>query len=524
MIQRFFSKFGLSTHLAVLAALPLALAPFLPSDVLAEVVLWLTAFAALWLFVEPSLRLGEHLSFARARVRRSMVGDLLFWFLVLLVVFACVRWLNVGIRSYFDPERGAWEIRGPGLLMLPGSVDGAGYLPFALALAVLVVVMGIRHGIGLQARTEFGLVGSFISGLGGIAAVGCASAGIGGADAWVGSGFEEAPYWPSFFGVWLVLGVAAGAHAEALKWGLARLLLVVALAGNTGGLLFFAPPLLAVAWIVFAVLVAVFSLCYLSRGASVGAVARNLSILVFGLSMAVFSVMAFMGEEVRAQKLRRLSPACALEPREADVEAERIIRTAPSVLDGRKSADRMRAGLLEKARNRKQILNRLSGRMWKEHPWSGAGIGAFGIRASFLAERADWKVIPVAPSCSSNGYWTFLAERGILGVVMVVILMGILLAEYGRRLVAAFQFLRHEDDADTFPFAVSPLVWVGPLCVAGTLVEAGYTPIFQNAVYILVITVPLVLSASAFPKPKRKAAAVVAADGDEGVTGEPAEN
>ena len=80
MFHKLITKYGLATHLALLASLPLVLMPFLSERALGVTILWLSAFSVLWLSLEPSIRSGEHLSTARDRVRSSLVRDPLFWF------------------------------------------------------------------------------------------------------------------------------------------------------------------------------------------------------------------------------------------------------------------------------------------------------------------------------------------------------------------------------------------------------------------------------------------------------------
>ena len=503
MIQKFLSKYGLASHLAVLAALPLALTPFLTAAALGSVVFWLIALAAVWLFAEPSVRLGEHLSDARVRVRHEMVRDPLFWLMALVFVFTLVRFCNTGIDLFYDAERSAWIVQKPKWSLLPGAVEGAGLLPFAFASAALTVVMGLRHGIGRKARTEFGIVGSLLAGLAGIALVGCAVAGVGNVSAWMVSGMEEEPFWASSFGVWLVLGVVCGAIAEVSKWGAARLPLAISVAGNVVALFFFAQPIVAVAWIFLATVVAAYSLLYLSRIVSMGAVARVFTLLIIGVALPIFAVMTFMSMDVRELKSRRLTPAFALESSESDAAAERVRLATKSAIDGRKKADKLREEFREKGALRKIALNRIARRMWSEHPWSGVGVGAFALHAPFLAEKEEWHVLPPKPQFSPNGFWTHLAERGVLGCSLLLLVLGGLLYTWGARLVAAFFFLRGRDDADIFPFAVPPLAWVGPVCVALFVAEATYAPVFLNASFILIVTVPLALSAATFPKPKK---------------------
>lgn len=500
MIQKFLSKYGLATHLAILAALPLALTPLLPEERLGAVVLWLVALAGMWLLVEPSVRLWERLSFARARVRRACRRDPVFWLLLVGVLYTFVRWRNTGIAPFFDAEKGAWSVQTPAWPALPASVEGTGFLPFAVSVAVLVVLTGLRHGVGRQARVAFGVVGAFVAGLGGLAAIGCAAAGGAAAD-WMASGFERAPFWASSFGVWLVVGVACGLQSETFKWAFARLPFVLGVTGCCGALVFFAPPLVALGWTVLAAALAVFSLCYLARALSGGAVARGLSLLVFGFALTAFAVMSAMPKDVRALKLRHLAPSCALEPHEADVAAQKVLGEL-SGLEVQARAEQVRAELTEKAARGREALNRIARRMWTAQPWTGAGLGAFPVQASFLAERAEWRDLPPRPAFTPNGLWNALGERGILGCALLALLLLLLGATYCARLVEAFRMLRREDERDVFAFAVAPLAWIAPFCVAGLVAEAFFSPLFLSAVFVLSLTVPLALSAAAFPRKK----------------------
>ncbi|MDO5000576.1 MAG: hypothetical protein Q4E27_10105 [Bacteroidales bacterium] len=470
MIQKFLSKYGLATHLALLAALPLALSPFLAAATLASVVLWLTALAAVWFFTEPSVRAGEHLSLARARVRNELVLDPVFWFLAFAVVFAAVRWANGGIALFYDAEQAAWTVKAPKWAILPSSVGDVGRLPFAVSAALLVVVCGIRHGIGLMARVNFGVVGALVAGLGGAAAAVCAGCGMAGFSEWMSAGFAEAPFWPSLFAVWLLVGVVSGVQAEARRWKAARLPFALGVAGNTAALLFFAPPLVAVAWLVLVAAVLVFSLFYLGRSGSTGAVARCLSLAVFGFALPVFMVMLLMPESARELKVAGLTPDLALGESYRDMAA---------------------------------ALSRISRAMWTEHPWTGAGLGAFGLHAQFLAEKAEWAVLPAQPQFAASGFWTILAERGIVGCALPLVLLGMLLFTWGARLVGAFAYLRHKDDADIFPFAVPPVAWIAPFVLALQVAEALFAPITVEPCLLFALALPLALSAAAFPKARK---------------------
>lgn len=470
MLQKFLSKYGLATHLAILAAVPLALAPIVTAATLGSVVLWLSAIAAVWLIIEPSMRLGEHLSAARARVRHDILLDPLFWFMGFVVAFTAVRWMNSGIAMQYNAEQSVWAVSDPSWVVLPASVGDDGFLPFTIALASTVLLCGLRHGIGLMARAQFGVVGSLVAGLGGATVAGFACAYPNGFSDWLSSGFSGEPFWPSLFGVWLVIGIASGIMAESRRWRLARLAFVLQIGGNGAALIFFASPLVAVGWLVFAFLALIYCLFYLGRADSSGAVARSFSLAVVGFALPILLLMMYVPETVREAKLDALAPSVAFG------ESYQAVR---------------------------DVLSRYARQMWMSHPWSGVGLGAYGLQAQFLAERADWAVIPPHPVAATNGYWTLLAERGIMGGSVLAVLLGMLLYSWGARLVGARIAHRSQDDADIFPFAMPPIAWMGPFCIALLGVEAYYSPLFSVELLLFAIVVPLALSAASFPKAKK---------------------
>ena len=479
MLQKFLSKYGLAAHLALLAAVPLALTPFLDTASLASVVFWLSGLAVVWLLTEPSIRAGEHLSLARRRVRGEVVRDPFFWFLIAAVVFAMFRMLNSGIALKYDPEQVVWIVGESKLGGGPASAGNAGLLPFAVVVALLILSMGIRHGIGLMARIVFGLSAALFSGVGGFVAAGFACAGVKPFACWLGSGLAESPFWASTFGVWLIIAIVSGVQAEARKWSSARFPYVLGIAGNASALLFFAPPVIAVVWIAFAFMTLSVSLVYLGRANSVGAVARNLSLAIFGFALPVFLMMMFVPDTVRAAKISALAPEFAFP---------------------------------ESYKQASETLSRIGRQIWVSHPWFGIGDGAFGLHVPFLAEKADWAVIPAQPKFAINGYWTILAERGIVGCVVSAVGLGMLVVSYFIRLVGAFGYLRHQDDSDIFPFAVPPIAWFAPLTVVILAVEAVISPVFLNGTLFLTVLSALALSAAAFPKAKKADAGEAAQD------------
>ena len=105
MFPRLITRYGLATHLALLASLPFALFPFLSEACLAQVIFCLSGITFLCLLVEPSMRAGEHLSIARRRVLGSLFRDVIFWFFVLALAVSFVRYLNSGVSADYRVQQ-----------------------------------------------------------------------------------------------------------------------------------------------------------------------------------------------------------------------------------------------------------------------------------------------------------------------------------------------------------------------------------------------------------------------------------
>lgn len=648
MFPRLITRYGLATHLALLASLPFVLFPFLSEACLAQVIFCLSGITFLCLLVEPSMRAGEHLSIARHRVLRSMFRDVVFWFFVLALAVSLVRYLNSGVaadyrvqqvsikgaapnydvfrkqfpsdpaerRTWLDKAgsdaglraragsifmleeaitnendsvlgklkskvnnatdlqvkgfykelaaldgkvkdaktldqprftrwlrepvaKGEWGVREPAFVELPASVGSAGLLPLAVLVGISVVVLGIRHGIGLAGRISFGLTASFVMGLGGLAMTMCAllqvPAFMGAAKVDFLEGPFREPFWGPGFGAWLICALAFGAQAEARKWGASRVPFCLAVAGNACGLLFFSPPPVSTVFLVVAALVAVFCLAYLGRAGSVGAGARCFVMMVIGFASPLF-FLSLLKEIEFVEERTDLDGKTVMETVTVPVQDIYSVKAG-----GFLAIDK---GESEQYRKLSPMLIDMAKSVWKKHPWYGAGTGAFRLHVPFIvtkdqqrafhsvkagdwrkrlilqqmkdnaskrasAEKAepadgfDWKALRLYnrnPVRTYNSYWTFLVEHGLLGVSLALLGFGILLFSYFFRLVTAVTFLRSQDDADIVVFACPPIVWVTPFALALLCVLALYEPILDIAPLLFALVVPLAVAAASFPK------------------------
>lgn len=660
MFPRLITRYGLATHLALLASLPFVLFPFLSTSRLAEVIFWLSGITFLWLLVEPSMRAGEHLSIARRRVLGSLVRDVAFWFILLAIAISFVRYLNSGVTADYslqqgnvkssesysgdvrrefptNPEerlnwlekagpdaglrartaavimleevfegsesnasagearenpvlrnakarivgasdhqaivfarklaalggkvkgdalrrhpcmrylpnavaKGEWVVREPLYVGLPASSGTSGLLPLAVLVGIGVVVLGIRHGIGLTGRISFGLTASFIMGLGGLAMTICAClqvpAFMGAAKADFIEGPFREPFWGPGFGAWLICALAFGAQAESRKWGAARVPFCLAVAGNASGLLFFSPPPVSTVFLIVAVLVAIFCLAYLGRAGSVGASARSFVMMLLGFATPLFFLTALLPNEIEFDECVRKNGS-AMEPVKEPVQNIYSVKAGGFLAIDKKQA--------EEYRKLSPMLSDMAKSIWKKHLWYGAGTGAFRLHVPFIATKEqlaafrppkldDWRTMlitqqmknnamkrgheakakskPAAdefdwksvrpynrnPVRAFNSYWTFLAERGLLGATLALFGLGVLVLSYFYRLVKAVKFLSTQDDADVVAFACPPIAWVAPFVLVLLCVLALYEPILDIVPMFFVFTVPLAVAAGSFPK------------------------
>ena len=243
MILKVISKYGLAAHLGLLAALPVAFALFLDADTLGRVLLWWSLFVVVWVMFDPSIRIGEHSADARRRVLVSVIRDPAFYIFLFVALFAVIRWFNSGIALWYDAEQGVWAVKDAAATILPASTPDAGFLPMSTAIALCVVIVGMRHALGLSARIFCGLTASVFAGLGGLVASVYACRGTIPALAQAAKAdFTNTPFVGTAFGMLLIFSITMGAAAECRKWPFARLPYVLAVAGTSSGLVFFAPP------------------------------------------------------------------------------------------------------------------------------------------------------------------------------------------------------------------------------------------------------------------------------------------
>ena len=450
-MQKLISKYGLAAHLAFLAVAPLFLSP--------TAVLWLAVLGAVWVVMEPSRVGGEMLHDARKRVSRSIFGDPVFWFSIVLVAYVAVRFANGGVAMSYDAENAVWSIKDPVFPILPGSVRGAGFPEFSSAVATAIVLQGCRHALGKSARMAFLLVSSALAGFGTVLLAVAHAMGYPIADAMITCDPCDPRFLGSAMGMYWIAGVVSLLAAYERKWLRAMPLTFLSVGGTAAGLFMFAPPMVQAAYAVVGLVVLAYSFLYARK--RIPGSGEFKFLVTFSLSMVLGAVLAL------------------------SVLPEPLVaaRIAP-----------FKTGLFfkEDFLALREALSEISLRVWKTHPWLGTGLGSFPLELRFAALEADWAIVSPGQLAPLNGYCHMLLERGIVGAVFVTALLGFLAWTFVRRMVKGV--------ALTFPH---PACWIGPAVLVAALAEAAVDVSYTVPGFILAVAALLSLSASSFPKEER---------------------
>jgi len=472
-VQKAITKYGLAAHLALLAVAPLFLFPFCGEAWTARTILWLTLLAAVWTAMEPSRRRDEMLHDARARVALSVARDPLFWFSLVLAGLAAVRWANGGVKMAYDAENAVWSLAEPPLPFLPGGVSGTGCLPFATALALVVLFQACRHALGKSARVVFLFSSSFLAGVAAfVAGVACAC----GSDRALGLSacpLTDASFAGSAFGLHLMGSMVALAGAFERKWKQSLPLLAVGIGGSAVGLYLFAPDAVILVYALGALLVLALALVYAQARLGAVAVAKCLAFLLVSSLLAVLFAMGAVPASVRDVRFAFLSGG--------------------------------EGGLLpEGFAAMRDALSGIAAKAWREHPWLGTGLGSFGLDIRFNATEADWALFPHGQVGALNGWWQMLAERGIAGTVLFAAPLFFLAWTFALRAAGAVKGALAGSRAAEGILSIHPACGLGVLAVAATAACGFVDHSFWRPETAMAAGAMFAMAGSAFPPLKKK--------------------
>ena len=472
-MQKAISKYGLAAHLALLAVAPLFLFPFCDDAWTARTVIWLAIFALAWTVLEPSRRVDETLHDARFRVASSIARDPLFWFSIVLVFIAGIRWFNGSIGMAYDAEKSVWSLSGAKFPFLPSGVAGSGCLPFASVVGVAVLMQAGRHALGKSARVCFLFVAALLAGIAAVVAgLACVFENPV-ALRYAACSTVDATYPGTAFGLCFMGSMVAIAGAFERKWNRAMPLLAIAVGGSAIGLYLFASDIVILAHAICAAVVMASALAYAHRRMGGLVVPKCLAFLLVAAVIPVLFVMGVVPEGVKAQKL--------------------------AIFFGEDGARLFPDGVLAL----RSILSDVAEKVWKDNPWLGTGLGTFGFDIRFNAKEADWAVLASNQAGALNGWMQMLAERGITGVAFFVTPLLFLLWTYAIRAFRAvadiFSKSRHGFGALIF----HPACALGPIALLVVAACGFYDHSFWRSETMMLAAAMLAMAGSAFPTPKK---------------------
>lgn len=459
-MQKLIAKYGLAAHLALLAVAPLILFMFFPADIGAVVLLWLSLLAAVWVFLEPSMRAGERLHEARRRVSGTIVRDPLTWVMLVVVAYMGLVAVNSGIAVGYDAEQAMWRLQPPMFPILPGSLTGVGFAPFSAAVALFAVVIGCRHSLGRSARVAFLLVASALAGLTAVLLVVGGHFGLISVD----SAVEAAERLRSFvglpFALFLFCGVVALAGVFERRWNAASLLLFLSIGGNAVGVFLFSPAYLAfaafAAFGAFLVYVLAYSFTLLAAAGKF----RVFVVLLASLAIGALVIASLVPEKMTSSKIESVTE-WKLFP-----ENLKVCREATS-----KAA-------------REAFLKNL---------WIGSGLGTYAYDFRFSAQPEDWKLFPQGAAAPHLGWWRLLAEQGLVGALIFALPIAFLLFTWIRRLVGWCRDIE----------LPAPACALFPLVIALLVFESLYGCSVLRLDVLVTAGAMLAVSALAFPVVKK---------------------
>ena len=385
-MQKFISKYGLAAHLAVLAVLPLFLAPYASESAVCAVLFWMSLICSIWYFFEPSRRPSEMLHEARGRVAAALFKDPLFWIFAAICLISALRLFNCNVGMMYDTEVFRWKLKESELSFFPAGVEGAGMLQLATSVSLLVLVESCRHALGKGARLFFISAVSILAGFAGFAGAVACYFNVPGAVEASRCHIAASSYIGTSYGIYATVGIAALAGSFEIKWNKAMLLYSTGTAGCLVGLYFFAPSYVIVFFLAALLATSIASFFYAGIACDKTVAFKCVASLLMSLFMVASCCMALAPEFLETARL---------EP----------------FIDGKFEL------FGQQYMKIRALCASFASKVWNSSPWLGTGLGTFPLNVRFNATFEDWAVLPPGQSSAVVGWWHVLAERGLVGAV-----------------------------------------------------------------------------------------------------------
>lgn len=451
MMQKVLTKYWLPVHVGLLL-----LASFFwlwqPNFLKPVTWVWLSLLAIEAFVLLPSVRRGETLVDARARVAHGAFWDPFFYVGITLVVFAGIQWLNSGRKLCYLPDANIWRFNLPPVVWLPSCVDAKDGLQ-NLCVLVAAVVGGVllRQGVSPAAKRMLLQAASACSG--GLALVWVARAMQGEWTAGFLQGRGVANPLGSFFGFWLVMGLGGVVDAQSRVQRGAVWLYAFAFIGNLLGVLVFASwPILSV-YLVTAILLFGYWLAYLRIY-----VERTFQLKLFLVTLLCVAVIAvsFFHVFQRNPLLSEMNAWFSFNEEVAKLTGTLDLRVSAAL------------------------------KIWNDSPWTGVGPGGFRHFIGTVIKSKEWALVRTDCSYVYNDSIQFLCEHGVLGLGLMSALVITLMIPicYRARLVWLFGS-GDMNDGRRYVFRLSPFVVTGVTATTFLALESLIASPFRSPALLI---------------------------------------
>ncbi|MDD4016590.1 MAG: hypothetical protein PHV28_01480 [Kiritimatiellae bacterium] len=260
----------------------------------------------------------------------------------------------------------------------------------------------------------------------------------------------------TFFGFWLIMGMGLFADAMTHFQRRSVLLILLGVAGNLMGMLFFASALAVCVYILLAVFMFFYWMVYLSPH-----VPKHMQIklfvvsLLFAVSVGVVLIYLYPKNPVVA----KIEAALPASDHWHMLFATKKIRTAAAM------------------------------EIWQDHPWVGVGSDGFYHVVGLSVKAKDWVLLKTDQAYVYNDCLQFLCEYGVLGAGLFLAMVVTLMAPVCYRARIAWQYGSKDENAGRgFLLRLSPIVVSGVLATGVCFLESWIASPFRSPGVLLAWT------------------------------------
>ena len=458
MFQKLVTKYWLTIHLVVLL-LSSWVGLFSGQNTMGVLSLWLAVFVLHMLMLAPTLKRGETLAEGRHRVLLQFSRDPVLYIGGALILFALAQWLNSGCKLVYHMSAKIWRYAAPPMSGLPYSVDTASAMRhLMLVIALVVLALCLRVGVGRSSRMMFLLIMSACSGFLALGTFALALTG--------NAFYQTCAITPSatssgvFFSFWMFVGIGVflDAIGNSREWP--WLAYFASVLSNLVGVLYFASEYVLVIAGWGLLVVAIYSMFYVrSIGLRGLASLRFIFLFALGVSICIGVVGWVPAQQPLLTKVVQL-PQFA-------TRFEQLMET-------------------------KTFRSKLVFKIWDEAPWTGVGPGGYSRYMGFFLRDQDWKNVQPDSPMVLNDALQFSCENGIIGSILLAAILIVLVSPLFYHIRMLWIQTAHAQAlflADLSPAVVSGVIGV-LMCVGSSFFAS---PFQSSGLFLSVFSVLAVL-------------------------------